>query len=113
MNTVAFKLLSTNERREIAVIAEEWDRLAGSRPEAVIPLPASSQLPLPSETGHFASGQQVRVLSAPFLGMTGTLVALRPGQVALPGGLRSFAADVRLETGESQVLPLANLEVLE
>jgi hypothetical protein len=113
MNAIAFKLLSTNERREIAVIAEEWNRLVGSRPEVIIPLPASSQLPLPSETNHFSSGQQVRVLSAPYQGMSGTLVALRPGLVALPSGVRALAADVRLENGESDVLPLANLEVLE
>lgn len=113
MNTAAFRLLSTNDRREIAVIAQEWDPLAESRPEVVIPLPASSQLPLPNESNHFAPGQQVRLLSAPYQGMTGTLLSLRPGLVVLPSGVRATAADVRLENGENIVFPLANLDVLE
>ncbi len=113
MNPIAYKLLSTNERREVAVVAEEWHRLSETRPEVIIPLPSSSQLPLPNETDHFNAGQQVRILAAPYKGMTGTLVGLRPGLVALPSGVRAYAADVRLENGESNVVPLANLEVLE
>ncbi len=113
MNPIAFKLLSTNERRETAVVAEEWNRLAETRPEVIIPLPASSQLPLPNETDHFASGQQVRVLAAPYQGMTGTVVGLRPGLGALASGVKATLADVHLENGVSDVVPLANLEVLE
>jgi hypothetical protein len=105
--------LSTNERREITVVAEAWDRLAGIRPEVIIPLPASSQLPLPNETGFFTAGKQVRILSAPYQGMIAVLAAVRPGLSALPSGVRTSAADIRLESGESVLLPLANLEVLD
>jgi len=113
MNSVAYRLLSTNERREVVLNAEGWDRLAGSRPEIVIPLPASSQLPLPTETDSFGPGQQVRILSGPHLSKTGAVAALHPGMVAFPSGVKAPAAEVRLESGENAVIPLANLEVLE
>ena len=112
MNATAFKLLSTNERREVAINAEGKDRFSNTRPEIVIPLPASGELSLPVETGVFSAGQQVRIVSSPHKAQTGTLVALRPGLSVLSSGVRSQAADVRLESGETKLFPLANLEVL-
>ena len=111
MNSAAFKLLSTSERREVALNAEPWDRYAGTRPEVVIPLPASGEPPLPRDNDFFAPGQQVLVVRAPWSGKIGTLVALS-GITVLPCGLRAQAAEVRLENGENVVLPLANLEIL-
>lgn len=112
MNSAAFKLLTTNERREVALNAEAWDRYNNKRPEIVIPLPAASQPPLASDTAVFAPGKQVRVLRAPYTGKIGTLVDLRSSAV-FPNGLRAMAAEVRLEDGDNAVLPLANIEVLE
>ena len=112
MNATAFKLLSTNERREVAINAEGKDRFSTSRPEIVIPLPASGQLSLPVEMGEFSAGQLVRVVSGPHKAKTGTLVALRPGLSVLASGIRAEAGDVRLESGETTLFPLANLEVL-
>jgi hypothetical protein len=110
-SSVAFKLLSTNEQREIALNAEPWDRYKGTRPEIVIPLPASGQPDPPTETDVFKPEQQVRIQKAPHLGQIGSLVALL-GAAEFPGGLRAPAAEVRLDDGETAVLPLANLEVL-
>jgi hypothetical protein len=112
MNATAFKLLSTNERREVAVNAEGRNRLAATRPEVVIPLPASGQVSFPVEMEDFSPGQQVRVISVPKRAQTGTLVALRPGLTVLPSGIRAQAADVRFDNGETAIFPLANLEVL-
>ena len=112
MNSAAFKILSTNERREVALNAEPWDRLVGIRPEIMIPLPAPGNLPLPIETDNFKPGQQIRVLQAEQKGMIGVLVNIRPGLTTLPSGLKAYAADIRLENGENAVFPLANLEVL-
>lgn len=111
MNPVAYKLLSTNERREVALNAEPWDRYAGSRPEVVIPLPAPGSVALPRETDFFNPGQVVRVLHPPFASEVGTIVALK-GLTVLPSGLRVQAADVQLESGKNVLLPFANLEVL-
>jgi hypothetical protein len=113
MNPAAFKLLSTSERRETAINAEPADRFTGARPEVVIPLPASGEAPLPAETGLFREGQKVRAAGMMGKGINGVLVYVLPGLAALPNGVRAPAAEIRLESGENVVVPLANLEVLE
>jgi hypothetical protein len=113
MNSAAFQLLSTNERREVALNAEPWDRFKGTRPEIVIPLPTAVDPQLPAEMDVFNPGQQVRCIRAPYAGKIGSLVALRQGMSTLPNGLLAQAAEVRLENGEDVLLPLVNIEVLE
>jgi hypothetical protein len=112
INSIAFKLLSTNEKREVALNAERRNRFIGSRPEVIIPLPASGERNLPRDTEWFTPGQQVRILSAPFAGKIGTLEELS-GMTIFPNGIRALGAEVRLENGEKSILPLANLEVVE
>jgi hypothetical protein len=111
MNTAAFKLLTTNERREVALNAEPWEPYIGTRPEIIIPMPGSERLSLPLETGTFSPDQQVRMLRAPHAGEIGVVLGLR-GSVVFPSGLRAQAADIRLESGQIVVIPLANLDVL-
>ncbi len=113
INPATFKILTTNEKRDIAVNACIWDRLAGERPEAVIHLPAAGPLPTPREVDIFAPGQTVHILHAPNMSSSGTLVALRPGQTAFPSGIRAPGATVRLENGDQVIVPLVNLEVVE
>jgi len=112
MNSAAYRLLTTNERREVAINAERWDRATGKRPEVVIPLPSSGEVSLPREVGEFEPDQRVRVLRAPYTGQIGTLVDFSPGATTLPSGVVALAARVRIENGEHVVVPLANLEVL-
>lgn len=112
MNSAAFKLLTTNNKREATVNAEHFDRYTGNRPEVIIPLPISNEPPEPNNYEIFAVGQQVRMRRPPNTGMIGTISNLRPGLSLLPSGLRAVAADVRLENGESTIVPLVNLEVV-
>jgi hypothetical protein len=112
LNEVAYRLLSTSEQRDVAVNAEPWDHFAGTRPEVVIPLPTSGAPAGPQEADTFTEGQQVRIIRAPYAGQVGTLEAHK-GVAALPNGLRVPAAEIRLESGTSALVPLANLEVLE
>ncbi len=111
MNSIAFKLLTTNDRREVAVNAETWDRYSSQRPEVVISLPTPGSVALPKEAGTFAPDQLVRILSAPYVGKVGKISSLKDTAV-YPNGLRAPSAEVRLESGEKAILPLANLEVL-
>ncbi|MEJ5223600.1 MAG: hypothetical protein WHV44_04020 [Anaerolineales bacterium] len=112
MTPAAHKLLSTNVKRDVAINAEPYDRLAGTRPEIVIPLPAGSDIPEPPEAVMLTAGQTVRLLRAPHQGETGVITAVRPGLSQLPNGLRVPAASVKVESGETLLVPLANLEVL-
>jgi len=112
MNSAAYRLLSTNAKREITVNAEMYNRYSGAIPEAIIPLPVATDAPSTRESEIFAPGLQVRMRRPPAMGAIGTLVALKPGLTTLPSGLRAPAADVRLETGEMIVAPLVNIEVV-
>ena len=112
MNSAAFKLLTTNNKREATVNAEHVDRYAGNRPEVIIPLPISNEPAEPNNYVPLTVGQPVRMRRPPNAGMIGTITNLRAGLSLLPSGLRAAAADVRLENGESVIVPLVNLEVV-
>ncbi len=112
MNSAAYKLLSTNVKRDVTINAEPYDRYTGSRPEIIIPLPISSEAPDLHEMETFAPGLQVRMRRPPALGMIGSIVSIKPGLTVLFSGLRARAAEVKLENGETVVAPLVNLEVV-
>ena len=113
LNPLTYKILTTSEKREVCVNAAAFSRINGSRPELVIPLPSSGQIPAPREIDHYAPGQTVRVTQAPLQGKVVTIASLRPGLTAFPSGIRSAAAIVRQESGEQALVPLANLEIIE
>lgn len=112
MNSAAFKLLTTSNKREATVNAEHFDRYSGNRPEVIIPLPVSSEPDEPTNYDAFAVGQTVRMRRPPAAGMIGTIARLPAGLSELPSGLRALAADVKLENGETVLVPLVNLEVV-
>jgi len=109
----AFQVLSTNDKREVVVNAFPRDRRTGSRPEVIIPLPSTGQVPRPREADIFAPGQTVRMQRAPYTAVIGTLVSIRQGQNTFQSGLHAPAAVVRLENGDQVIVPLANLDVIE
>ena len=110
-NKLAFRLLTTNDSREVAINAQAWDRFKGDRPELVIYLPSTGALALPRDAQTYKKDQQVRILRAPHAGEVGQVVRLIDAMV-FPSGLRLSAAEVRLEEGDKIMVPLANLEVL-
>lgn len=112
MNSAAYRLLSTNAKREVTINAEAFDRYTGARPEVIIPLPADTPPPPPRDVEALAPGQPVRIRRQPAAGLMGTIVSLPTGSSAFPSGLRSPGAEVRLENGEQLLIPLVNLEVV-
>jgi hypothetical protein len=112
MNSTAYRLITTNAKREMTLNAEVFDRYSGSRPEAIIPLPADSTLPPPRDVEALAPGQSVRVRRQPAAGKIGTIMNLPEGLSTFPSGLRAPGAEVRLENGEQLLIPLVNLEVV-
>ena len=112
MNSAAYRLLTTNAKREVTVNAEAFDRRSGGRPEVIIPLPVTVEPAPPVELESFETGQQVLLRASPHYGKVGSIIRLRPGLTTLPGGYRAPAADVRLESSEEILVPLANMEVI-
>ncbi len=112
MNTAAHTLLVSNNKREVTVNAEPFDRYHGNRPEVIIPLPISSEPEEASPYVTFVVGQKVRMRRSPFPGMLGTLADLPEGLSLLPSGLRAPAGEVKLEDGTVVLVPLVNLEVV-
>jgi hypothetical protein len=112
MNSAAYRLISTNAKRETTVNAEFFDRYSGARPEIIIPLPVTSDPPQPRDVEVFAPGQTVRLRRQPAAGFIGTILGLQPGLTSFPSGLRAEAAEVKLENGEQLLIPLVNLEVV-
>lgn len=112
MNSAAFRLLTTNNKREVTVNAEHFDRYNGNRPEVIIPLPVSTEPPEPNPFEPFAVGQTVRLRRPPGAGMIATVANLPAGVSTLPSGIRAPAAEVKLESGDTVLVPLVNLEVV-
>jgi hypothetical protein len=112
MNSAAFRLITTNNKREATLNAEALDRYTGTTPEIIIPLPSEKRPPEPQDVEAFAPGQTVRVRRRPAAGMIGAIVRIPSGLSAFPSGLRAPGAEVRLENGEQLLVPLVNLEVV-
>jgi hypothetical protein len=113
MNSIAYKLLTTNNKREVTVNAEFPDRyIGGGRPEAIIPLTVPGEPDEPNDYELFSAGQQVRMRRPPFAGMIGSITNLPDGLSKLASGLSAPAAEVKLENGTNALVPLVNLEVV-
>lgn len=111
INSSAYRLLTTSEKRDICLNAAISDPLAGIRPEIFINLPAEGD-PVHDMT-DLKAGQEVRIISAPYESVIGTLEEILPMPVALPNKLKTQAAIVRLEDGQEVIIPLSNLDVIE
>jgi hypothetical protein len=118
-NPAAFKLLSTNQKRNVTVNAEAFDRAKDTRPEIFIAVEAASlsDADMPPDAALFAPEQRVRVTRAPYQGELGHLIALLPGLTIFPNGLRAPAAQIQFEQDDpaqtsEALVPLANLEIL-
>jgi hypothetical protein len=113
VNSSAFNLLITSDRREITLNAEKIDKYTLQRPEVFISLPVNQTVHEPRDATLFSPGQKVRVVRAPYQSQIGTLVTLKPGLEVLPNGIKATSAEIELENSIRVKLPLANLEVLE
>ena len=110
-DSVAYKVLTTSEKRDACVKASARNPYSGDCPEIILPLPAQGTEAAAS--AEFKNGQVVRVTGLALPGRVGVISQVRPGMTRLLSGLNAPAADVRLENNDLVTVPLANLDVLE
>jgi hypothetical protein len=112
LNTLAHKLLVTNEKREVTINAQKYNLTSGIKPEIIIPLPGTGELAPAQELYTYEVGQQVKITRAPYQGKIGKIIRIHPEKVMLQNGIVERACDVRFEDGSIGTLPLVNLQVL-
>jgi hypothetical protein len=113
MSQQAFSLLNANAGREVMLSADIRTRLGARRPEVLIPLRADEEMPR-EETAPLPlkTGDQVRALRAPHLGVIGTVADLPALPQVVESGARLPVAIVELDEEGQVQIPLANLELI-
>ena len=114
MNATLINLLEGFNDRQATMDATtpgRWEDVR--RPEVLINLPARGERPPAPATGQaLRVGQSVRLTRAPYAGSIGEITNLPKPPQMMDNGLRVPCARVLMVTGETALVPLANLEVL-
>jgi hypothetical protein len=106
INQMAYKILVSNDKRDVALNAASWDHFTGERPEIFIQLPTIG-VSTP-ELDEFSPGQIVRIQGASLSGRIGEIAAVHTEPVVISNGLRAPAAEIYLG-GQKILVPLVNL----
>ncbi|HKZ44378.1 MAG TPA: hypothetical protein VJZ78_05015 [Anaerolineales bacterium] len=112
MSSLVYKLLQDNINKDVILIGNNFDPYTGVRPEVFIPLPSSGKKPLAMDFGFLSVGSQVRIILNPGLSGVGTVSRFLEDRFEFPSGLKLPAAEIRLENGKMEIVPLVNLEVI-
>lgn len=112
MNSAAFKLFSSSNRRDLTINADRWNQYTGTRPEVILAVPEAAQADLPHDSDVISAGKHVRVVSPPHQGRLATVVSVPSNLSILPSGVSAAAANIRFEDGETALVPLANLDLI-
>jgi hypothetical protein len=86
------------------------------RPEIIVPLkPDESPQGGVEEgvEGLLAMGRPVRIIRDPYFGEIGQVAGLPPQPAVLGSGSKARVLEVKLDSGESVVIPRANVELIE
>ena len=113
MNTLASRLLITNEEKEISLNAQEYNRTTGKYPEAIISLPSPDNFDVPKDTDEFSVGKKVYVDSGPYATRIGTIEVIPLKTYTFASGIQTQAAEIALDGNERAWIPLKNLEIIE
>lgn len=111
-----FKLLSSRAGQDAAVNGTTQIRAGVMRPEIVIPLAegaATGELHAAHHAGRLEIGSPVRVIRDPYFGRIGKVASLPPEPRVLASESKARILEVKLENGESAVVPRANVELIE
>lgn len=111
----SFRLFRSLEGHEAAANGATQIRAGVMRPEVVVPLPAGGGAGAApsSSSGALEIGTPVRVVRDPHFGLIGRVSALPERPYVLGSGSKARVLEVRFDSGESVVVPRANVELIE
>ena len=114
MASRTFDLLKKHEGHEASVNGATQIRAGVMRPEIIIPLDAGTAEAEPDHTGGYLEiGKALRVIRDPYFGMLGTVKSLPSEPHVLGSGSKARVLEVELHSGESVIVPRANVELIE
>ncbi|MHC4106989.1 MAG: hypothetical protein ACYSTY_02775 [Planctomycetota bacterium] len=111
-----FALLGSREGADASVNGATQIRAGVMRPEIVIPLREGDQggkAARPRVDGELRPGRPVRIIRDPHFGLIGTVSDLPPEPQALESGSKARVLEVKFNSGESVIIPRANVELIE
>lgn len=111
-----FDLLRSREGDEAAITGATQIRAGVMRPEIVVPLTAEEkarEIEPEHTSGLLEIGRPVRIIRDPYFGLIGAVAALPPEPHVLGSGSKARVLEVKLDSGESVVIPRANVELIE
>jgi hypothetical protein len=111
-----FRLLETRAGADAAVNGATQIRAGVMRPEIVIPWMRESRSvepEVPRPSGYLEIGVPVRIIRDPYFGKIGSVSALPPEPRVLESGSRARVLEVKFDSGESVIIPRANVELIE
>ncbi len=112
-----FQLLKSREGAQAAINGATQIRAGVMRPEILIPMDANSSANHQKEKtrveGLLDIGAPVRVIRDPYFGILGTVVELPHEQQVLGSESHARVLKVQLESGDIEIVPRANVELIE
>jgi len=107
-----FRLLQSLEGAQASLNGATQIRAGVIRPEVIVPRAAAEAAP-PSNGGSLDIGTPIRIIREPYFGKLATVAALPPELVEIPTGAAVRVLEARLASGETVVVPRANVEIIE
>ena len=109
-----FELLKKHEGHVASVNGATQIRAGVMRPEIIIPLEECAIEDEPDHAGGYLEiGKTLRIIRDPYFGMIGKVSALPPNPHVLGSGSKARVLEVELNSGESVIVPRANVELIE
>ncbi|MBT8485424.1 MAG: hypothetical protein HKO59_01980 [Phycisphaerales bacterium] len=112
----SFNLLRAREGDFASINGATQIRAGVMRPEIVIPLSAEEkarELEPEHTAGQLEAGRPIRIIRDPYFGLIGEVGDLPAEPHVLGSGSKARVLEVKLDSGESVVVPRANVELIE
>ena len=109
-----FDLLKSFEGEEASVNGATQIRAGVMRPEIIIPIESGSkEAESDQEDGYLEIGKTLRIIRDPYFGVLGIVKSLPSEPHVLGSGSKARVLEVELQSGESVIVPRANVELIE